>query len=118
MSRERFAELVAAAPSSSTPRYASTLRHSWAAIDSLAEASTCCSRSRCRARQVRAAADARLVFLLPPSLGAWRSGCAARRDRRRRCRRASSWPGASSPPSGWFDYVLVNDEVRCVVARG
>jgi guanylate kinase len=122
VSRERFSELIASGAFLEHAEYAGNLYGtSWEAIDEpLATGVDLLLEIEVQgARQVRARrSDARLVFLLPPSLEAL--------EQRLRGR------GSDSPPEvqarlelarrelaavEWFDYVLVNDELpRCVAA--
>ena len=84
-------------------------------------ASTCCSRSRCRARARCASgcADARLIFLLPPSMQALEARLAGRatdtaEQVAARLRTARSELAAVEE----FDYAVVNDDLeRCVRER-
>jgi guanylate kinase len=122
VSRARFAELVAADAFLEHAEYAGNLYGtSWAAIDGpLRDGIDLLLEIEVQgARQVRERrADARLVFLLPPSF--------AELEARLRGR-ASDGPEAVAarlalarrelPAVEWFDYVVVNDELaRCTAA--
>jgi guanylate kinase len=122
VSRERFAELVAGGAFLEHAEYAGNLYGtSWAAIDEpLAAGVDLLLEIEVQgARQVRARrADARLVFLLPPSLAALEERLRGRGSDppeavRARLELARRELGAAE----WFDYVIVNDELpRCVAA--
>jgi guanylate kinase len=122
VSRARFAELAAAGAFLEHAEYAGNLYGtSWSAIDGpLREGVDLLLEIEVQgARQVRERrADARLVFLLPPSF--------AELETRLRGR-ASDGPDAVAarlalarrelPAAEWFDYVVVNDELaRCTAA--